>query len=96
MTKRVLALPLFTIIMFIVYNIVMGSLGTFLTDWTNDVLFGEIVPNVVNSLIISVGAAEWIKSLILDGTIGGVRTVLGFVPQIAILFLLLSILEDSG
>lgn len=96
LTNRILALPLFAVIMYIVYSIAMGPLGSFLTDWTNDVLFGQIVPDAVDNLITAVGAADFVKSLILDGIVGGVGTVLGFVPQIAILFLLLSILEDSG
>ena len=96
LTNRVLALPIFAIIMFCVYYIAMGPLGTFLTDWTNDVLFGEIIPPAIEGFLDSVNVAGWVKSLIIDGIVGGVGTVLGFVPQIAILFLLLSILEDSG
>lgn len=96
LTNRILALPLFAFIMFIVYSVAMGPLGSFLTDWTNEVLFGQIVPDAVDNLVTAVGAADWIKSLLINGIIGGVGTVLGFVPQIAILFLLLSILEDSG
>ena len=74
----------------------MGPLGTFLTDWTNDVLFGEIVPSAAENFLASLNVSDWVQSLVIDGIIGGVGTVLGFVPQIAILFLLLSILEDSG
>ena len=96
LTNRVLALPIFAIIMFCVYYIAMGPLGTFLTDWTNDVLFGEIIPPAIEGFLDSANVAGWVKSLIIDGIVGGVGTVLGFVPQIAILFLLLSILEDSG
>jgi ferrous iron transport protein B len=96
LTNRILALPIFAAIMFVVYYIAMGPLGTFLTDWTNDVLFGEIVPGAAESLLSSLNVADWVQSLVIDGIIGGVGTVLGFVPQIAILFLLLSILEDSG
>ena len=96
LTNRVLALPIFAVIMFLVYFIAMGPLGTFLTDWMNDTLFGEIVPNAVNGFLGSIGVAEWLQSMIVDGIVGGVGTVLGFVPQMAILFLLLSILEDSG
>ena len=96
LTNRVLALPLFAIIMFVVYTIAMGPLGTFLTDWTNDVLFGEIIPTAVDDFLAGLNVADWVQSLVIDGIIGGVGTVLGFVPQIAILFLLLSILEDSG
>ena len=96
LTNRVLALPLFALIMFVVYYIAMGPLGTFLTDWTNDVLFGEIVPGAVDGFLSNIGVIDWVKSLVIDGIVGGVGTVLGFVPQIAILFILLSILEDSG
>ncbi len=96
LTNRIFALPLFAIIMFVVYTIAMGPLGTFLTDWTNDVLFGEIVPGAVESFLTSINTSDVVNSLVIDGIVGGVGTVLGFVPQIAILFLLLSILEDSG
>lgn len=96
LTNRILALPLFAVIMFVVYSIAMGPLGTFLTDWTNDVLFGEIIPPAVEGFLDSINVSDVVKSLVIDGIIGGVGTVLGFVPQIAILFLLLSILEDSG
>ena len=96
LTNRILALPIFAVIMFLVYYIAMGPLGTFLTDWTTDVLFGEIIPPAVEGFLTSIGTADWVQSLVLDGIIAGVGTVLGFVPQIAILFVLLSILEDSG
>ena len=96
LTNRILALPIFAVIMFLVYYIAMGPLGTFLTDWTNDVLFGEIIPPAVEGFLTNIGTADWVQSLVLDGIIAGVGTVLGFVPQIAILFVLLSILEDSG
>ena len=96
LTNRILALPIFAVIMFLVYFIAMGPLGTFLTDWMNDTLFGEIVPNALNTFFENAGIAPWVQSLVVDGIVGGVGTVLGFVPQMAILFLLLSILEDSG
>ena len=106
LTHRIFALPLFAIIMFIVYSISMGPLGTFLTDWANDGLFGESweffgltvpgIPTIIEGFLNSINAAEWIKSLILDGAVVGVGTVLGFVPQMAILFTFLAILEDSG
>ena len=96
LTNRILALPIFAVIMFLVYYIAMGPLGTFLTDWTNDVLFGEIIPPAVEGFLTNIGTADWVQSLVLDGIIAGVGTVLCFVPQIAILFVLLSILEDSG
>ena len=96
LTNRVLALPIFAVIMFVVYYIAMGPLGSFLTDWMNDVLFGDIVPTAVENFLAALNVADWVQSLVIDGIIGGVGTVLGFVPQMAILFLLLSILEDSG
>ena len=95
-TNRIFALPIFALIMILVYSISMGEFGTFLTDWTNDVLFGEIVPGFFENILNFMNVSDWIKSLVIDGIVGGVGTVLGFVPQIAILFLLLSILEDSG
>lgn len=96
LTNRVLALPIFAVIMFVVYYIAMGPLGTFLTNWMNDVLFGDIIPTAIENALASLNVADWVQSLVIDGIIGGVGTVLGFVPQMAILFLLLSILEDSG
>lgn len=95
-TNRWLALPIFAIIMFGVYYIAVTSLGTIATDWINDTFFGEIVQGNVSDWLANVGAADWLQSLIVDGIIGGVGSVLGFVPQIMILFLLISILEDCG
>lgn len=96
LTNRILALPIFAVIMFFVYYVAMGPLGSFLTDWTNDVLFGEIITGTAENVLVALNVADWLQSLVIDGIIGGVGTVLGFVPQMAILFLLLSILEDSG
>lgn len=96
LTHRMFALPLFVIIIFIVYSIAMGSIGSFLTDWTNEVFFGKIIQGSVTKLFESMQVAPFVQSLVVDGIIGGVGTVLGFVPQMAILFLFLSILEDSG
>ena len=96
LTHRIFALPIFAVIIFIVYSIAMGSLGSFLTDWTNEVFFGEIIQGNVSAFLESANVAPWVQSLVVDGIIGGVGTVLGFVPQMAILFLFLSILEDSG
>ena len=99
-TNRILALPIFAAIMFAIYTIAMGStpisFGTMATDWTNDVLFGEIVPPAVEGFLTSIGCADWLVSLINDGVIAGVGAVLGFVPQMLVLFLMLSILEDVG
>ena len=95
-TNRFLALPIFAAIMFGVYYIAVSSLGTIVTDWTNDVLFGEIIQTNVSNWLISANVADWLQGLVVDGIIGGVGAVLGFVPQIMVLFLLLSILEDCG
>lgn len=99
-TNRILALPIFVLIMFVIYTIAMGSspisIGTIGTDWVNDVLFGELVPGFMGDILLSLGVNEVLSSLILDGIIAGVGAVLGFVPQILVLFLLLSILEDCG
>ena len=103
-TNRILALPIFAAIMWLMYAIAMGTsvadggigIGTFATDWTNDVLFGEIVPNALGGLLESIGVADWLYGLIMDGIVAGVGAVLGFVPQMLVLFFLLSILEDVG
>ena len=95
-TNRFLALPIFAAIMWGIYYIAVSSIGTIATDWTNDVLFGEIISENLSAFLESVNVAEWLHSLIIDGIVGGVGAVLGFVPQIMILFLLLSILEDCG
>ena len=99
-TNRILALPIFAVVMALIYTIAMGStgfsFGTMATDWTNDVLFGEVVPPAVASFLESVGCAPWLSGLIVDGIVAGVGAVLGFVPQMLVLFLLLSILEDVG
>ena len=103
-TNRILALPIFAAIMWLMYAIAMGTsvadggigIGTFATDWTNDVLFGEIVPNALGGFLESIGVAGWLYGLIMDGIVAGVGAVLGFVPQMLVLFFLLSILEDVG
>ncbi|MCR5484941.1 MAG: ferrous iron transport protein B [Clostridiales bacterium] len=103
-TNRFLALPIFALIMLIVYSVSMGKsiadggigLGTFLTDWTNDVFSGEWLVAGSRSLLEGWGAAEWITGLVSDGIISGVGAVLGFVPQMLVLFLFLCILEDCG
>ncbi len=95
-TNRFLALPIFALIMWGVYYIAVSSLGTIATDWTNDTLFGEIISGNVSTWLEGVGVADWLQGLVVDGLIGGVGAVLGFVPQIMILFFLLSILEDCG
>lgn len=95
-TNRILALPIFALIMWAVYYIAVSSLGAILTDWTNDTLFGEIIGENVAVFLENVGTAPWLQGLINDGIIGGVGAVLGFVPQIMLLFFLLSLLEDCG
>lgn len=95
-TNRWLAIPIFALIMFVVYYISVTSIGTIVTDWTNDTLFGSIIQPGVNGILASVGAAGWLNGLIVDGIIAGVGAVIGFVPQMLILFFFLSILEDCG
>ncbi|MBQ6850716.1 MAG: ferrous iron transport protein B [Oscillospiraceae bacterium] len=99
-TNRVLALPIFAGVMFLMYAIAMGgysfSIGTMGTDWANDVLFGELVPSLLDSILTSLGVSGWLYGLVMDGIVAGVGAVLGFVPQILVLSFLLSILEDIG
>lgn len=96
LTNKYLAFPIFFGIIFLIYYISVTSLGTFVTDWTNDVLFGEYITNFVSSVLHKLNTAQWLESLVIDGIIGGVGAVLGFVPQMFILFFFLSILEDCG
>ncbi len=95
-TNRIAALPIFAAIMFGVYWIAMGPFGTFLTDWTNDVLGGEWLTEGSRALFESWGLSSWLVGLLSDGICAGVGAVLGFVPQLLVLFLLLAILEDCG
>lgn len=95
-TNRFLALPIFAGVMWLIYYISIQTIGDIGTSWVNDVLFGEIVPNFVTTTLQSWHVADWMQSLILDGIIGGVGAVLGFLPQIAVLFFCLAILEDIG
>ena len=111
-TNRVLALPIFAAIMFAIYSIAMGTspaalfdgseeawgiaIGTWGTDWANDNLFVEVVPGFFDSILTSLGVSGWLYGLIMDGIVAGVGAVLGFVPQMLVLFLLLAILEDVG
>ena len=95
-TNRILALPIFVVAMFVVYWIAMGPFGTFLTDWTNDVLGGAWLTEGSRSLLESWGTADWLTGLVADGIVAGVGAVLGFVPQMLVLFFMLSILEDIG
>lgn len=95
-TNRILALPIFALVMYLVYYLSIQTVGTMGTDWVNDVLFGEWIPETVRSWLESLAVESWLQSLIIDGIIAGVGTVLGFLPQIIVLFLCLGVLEDSG
>ena len=95
-TNRFLALPIFAVIITLVYYISVTTVGDVVTSWTNDVLFGEIIPPMVENFLVSVGCAEWLQSLILDGIVAGVGAVLGFVPQMLVLFFFLAFLESCG
>ena len=95
-TNRVLALPIFALVMYLMYSLSMGSLGGIVTDWTNDTLFGTWIQPGVQTLLENAGAADWVVSLVVDGIIGGLAAPIGFAPQMAIVFFFLSILEDCG
>lgn len=105
-TNRILALPIFAVVMIIVYYISVTSVGTLATDWTNDGLFGDGwylcgiwvpgIPVIAQNILDAVGCAEWLEGLLVDGIIGGVGSVLGFVPQIFVLFIFLAFLESCG
>ncbi|MBO5265349.1 MAG: ferrous iron transport protein B [Ruminococcus sp.] len=95
-TNRWLALPIFAVVMFIVYYVSITTVGGWATDWTNDVLFGDWITNGANSLLEKMNCAAWLQGLIVDGIIGGVGAVLGFVPQMLVLFIFLAFLESCG
>lgn len=95
-TNRILALPIFAVVMFLVYYLSIQTVGTMWTDWVNDVLFGDLVPNWVQAGLDYLHVSSWLESLIIDGIVAGVGTVLGFLPQIFVLFICLGILEDIG
>ena len=95
-TNRWLALPIFAVVMFVVYYVSVTTVGTIVTDWTNDVLFGEIIPPAIESALEAVHCAAWLQGLILDGIVAGVGAVLGFVPQMLVLFFFLAFLESCG
>ena len=95
-TNRILALPIFAAIMFVVYYIAVSSLGGIVTDWTNDTLVGEWIQPAVKGFLENVGAADWLNSLVVEGIIGGLGAPIGFAPQMAIVFFFLSLLEDCG
>ena len=94
-TNRILGIPIFIAVMFVVYYVSVTTIGTFVTDWTNDV-FVVAIQDFVSGILGNIGAGDVVSSLVVEGIIGGLGAVLGFVPQMAILFLFLSILEDCG
>ena len=95
-TNRILALPIFALVMFIVYYVSITTVGGFLTDWTNDTLFGEWIIPGAQSFFEGIGCEDWLTGLIVDGIISGVGAVLGFVPQMLVLFIFLAFLEGCG
>ena len=95
-TNRFLALPIFAVVMFIVYYVSVTTIGAILTDWTNDTLFGEWIIPGAQSFFENIGCADWLTGLIVDGVISGVGAVLGFVPQMLVLFIFLAFLESCG
>ena len=95
-TNRWAALPIFALVMFLVYYVSVTTVGAFLTDWTNDTLFGEWIIPGARTLFENIGCADWLTGLIVDGVISGVGAVLGFVPQMLVLFLFLAFLESCG
>lgn len=95
-TNKYLAIPIFLAVIFVVYYLAVTTIGTWGTDYANDVIFGTYATDAANSLLESIEAPQWLSSLVVDGIIGGVGAVLGFVPQMIVLFMLLSMLEQSG
>ena len=95
-TNRFLALPIFAVVMFIVYYVSVTTVGTILTDWTNDTLFGEWIIPAAQTGLEAIGCADWLTGLLVDGIVSGVGAVLGFVPQMLVLFLFLAFLEGCG
>ena len=95
-TNRWLALPIFAVVMYIVYYVSVTTVGSILTDWTNDTLFGEWIIPAAQSFLEGIGCADWLTGLIVDGIISGVGAVLGFVPQMLVLFIFLAFLESCG
>ena len=95
-TNRIFALPIFAAVMFLVYYISMVTIGSWVSNWTNDIFFGEIVQSNLKAFLENFGVRNWLVSLLADGIVGGVGAVIGFVPQLLVLFLMLSALEDCG
>lgn len=95
-TNRFLGLPIFAAVMFAVYYLSITTIGTLMTDWVNDVLFGEIIPPMLTDFLTSIGTADWLIGLVVDGIVAGVGAVLGFLPQMIVLFICLAFLESCG
>lgn len=95
-TNRFLALPIFAAVMFLVYYVSVTTVGTLLTDWTNDTLFGAWIIPGAQSVLEAIGCAPWLTGLLVDGIISGVGAVLGFVPQMLVLFLFLAFWRNAG
>lgn len=95
-TNKFLAIPIFMFVVYMVYYLAVSTIGSMGTDYANDVIFGEYVTNAATAALESISAPEWLSGLVIDGIIGGVGAVLGFVPQMIVLFVLLSLLEQSG
>ncbi|MEG2525607.1 MAG: ferrous iron transport protein B [Oscillospiraceae bacterium] len=95
-TNRVLALPIFAVVMFLIYFISISTVGSWASDWVNETLFGNIISGNLAAWFQTISVAPWLSGLVIDGIIGGVGAVLGFLPQMLILFLMLSVLEDVG
>ena len=95
-TNRILGLPIFVLVMFVVYYISVSTMGGTLTDWANDTVVGEWIQAPVQSVMENAGVSDVLTSLVVDGIIGGLGAIFGFLPQMLILFILLSILEDCG
>ena len=95
-TNRILALPIFAIIMFVVYYISISNIGKTISDWINDTLFGEIIQPGVSNFLTNIGCAKWLIGLVSDGIIAGVGSVIGFLPQMLLLFFFLAFLEGCG
>ena len=95
-TNRILALPIFAIIMFVVYYISISNIGKVISDWINDTLFGEIIQPGVSNFLTNIGCAKWLIGLVSDGIIAGVGSVIGFLPQMLLLFFFLAFLEGCG
>lgn len=95
-TNRILGLPIFAAVMWLVYYVSITTVGSYLTDWTNDVLFGEIIPPAIEKMLVAIHCSDWLQGLILDGIVAGVGAVLGFVPQMLVLFIFLAFLEGCG